>query len=96
VAAGEGADYAFLGTIYPTASHPGVEGLGVAALAEACRRSPEFPIVGIGGIGPERTADVIASGAYGVAAVRGIWDAPDPPSAVRRYLEGVGNRRERQ
>jgi thiamine-phosphate pyrophosphorylase len=54
------------------------------------------PILGIGGIGPDEAAEVVGSGAYGVAAIRGIWDAPDPGSAVRRYLASVGNRRERQ
>jgi thiamine-phosphate pyrophosphorylase len=92
----EGADYVFLGTIFPTDSHPGEEGAGLAAIEEACRRSLGLPILGIGGIGPEAAASLVATGAYGVAAIRGIWDAPDPGSAVRRYLEGVGNRRERQ
>lgn len=94
VMAVEGADYAFLGTIFPTASHPGIEGLGIAALGEVVRRSGELPILGIGGIGPGQAADVVGSGAHGVAALRGIWDAADPGAAVRRYLEGVGNRRE--
>ena len=96
LAAGEGADYVFLGTIYPTATHPGVGGLGAAAFEGALRRSPGVPILGIGGIGPDEAAEVVGSGAYGVAAIRGIWDAPDPGSAVRRYLASVGNRRERQ
>lgn len=93
-AVGRGADYAFLGTILPTASHPSAVGLGIAALEEAVRRSKGLPILGIGGIGAHEAAAVVASGAYGVAAIRGIWDAPDPGASVRRYLEGVANRRE--
>jgi thiamine-phosphate pyrophosphorylase len=95
-AAGQGADYAFLGMIFPTASHPGREGLGIAALEAAVKCSKGLPILGIGGIGAGEAAAVVASGAYGVAAIRGIWDAPDPGASVRRYLEVVANRRGQQ
>jgi thiamine-phosphate pyrophosphorylase len=86
----EGADYVFLGTIFRTSSHPGVMGLGTEGLAAVTRRLPDVPIIGIGGIGPEKVAGVIDAGAHGVAAIRGVWDAPDPGSAVRLYLEAVG------
>lgn len=95
-AGSEGADYVFLGTIFPTASHPGVRGIGVAALVEALRRAKNVPVLGIGGVGPSEVAELVAAGAYGVAAIRGIWDAPDPGVAVKKYLEGVGNRREQK
>ena len=89
-----GADYAFLGTMYPTASHPNVEGIGIAGLENAVRRALGVPVLAIGGIGEDDVADLVAAGAYGVAAIRGIWAASEPGAAVRRYLEGVGNRRE--
>jgi thiamine-phosphate diphosphorylase len=92
----EGADYAFLGTIYRTSSHPGVEGLGTAGFTEAVRRSGEVPVLAIGGIGSGNVREVMAAGAYGVAAIRGIWDAPEPGAAVRRYLEELGQRRGEQ
>lgn len=90
-AAAEGADYVFLGTIHDTASHPGVAALGLRALEQAVRRSSRVPIFGIGGIGPEDASAVTQTGAYGVAAIRGIWDAADPEAAVKRYLLGLGN-----
>lgn len=90
-AAEEGADYVFVGTIHPTASHPGVDGMGPVGLAEAVRLAGTLPVIGIGGIGPAEVEPVLAAGAYGVAAIRGIWDAPDPEAAVRRYLEGFGD-----
>jgi thiamine monophosphate synthase len=31
---------------------------------------------------------VLAAGAWGVAVIRGVWDAVDPTDALRRYLEG--------
>jgi len=89
-----GADYAFLGTIYPTASHPNVLGIGTVGLKKAVSRALGAPILAIGGIGEGQVAGVMATGAYGVAAIRGIWAASRPGAAVRRYLEGVGNRRE--
>ena len=49
----------------------------------------DLPVVGIGGVTPERVAAVLASGAHGVAAIRGIWDAPSPPDAVQAYLDAV-------
>ncbi len=49
----------------------------------------DIPVVGIGGVTPERTAAVLASGAHGVAAIRGIWDAPSPPDAVQAYLDAA-------
>ena len=45
------------------------------------------PAIAIGGVSPERAAELRAAGAYGVAAVRALWDAPDPGRAVRALLE---------
>jgi len=87
-AAKSGADYLFVGTLFETPSHP-----------EAVARGPEFlglvasrvdlPLVGIGGVTPERAVAVVASGGHGVAAIRGIWDAPSPQDAVKAYLDAV-------
>jgi thiamine-phosphate pyrophosphorylase len=86
----EGADYAFLGTIFPTPSHPGVAGMGSAGLEETVRGLDGLPIVAIGGIDPARVTDVLGAGARGVAVVRGVWGARDPAEAVGRYLEAIG------
>jgi thiamine-phosphate diphosphorylase len=90
-AAAEGADYLFLGTIFETASHPGVDGLGLGAIRETVLRCGDLPILGIGGIGPAETSSVVGAGAWGVAAIRGIWAARDPGTAVSLYLDGLGN-----
>ena len=50
---------------------------------------PQPPVIGIGGVTPQRAATVIASGAHGVAAIRGIWDTPSPREAVQVYLDAV-------
>jgi len=87
-AAESGADYLFLGPLFETPSHPGVAAVG-AELMDGVFSRVDIPVVGIGGVTPERTAAVLASGAHGVAAIRGIWDAPSPPDAVQAYLDAV-------
>ncbi len=90
----EGADYAFLGTMFETPTHPGRVGMGIEGLAATAGRVGGLPIVAIGGIDPERVPEVLAAGAYGVAVVRGVWDAPDAPGAVRRYRQAIEDGRE--
>ena len=80
-AAAEGADYVFLGPIFPTASHPDRPPLGHAALGNA-----SLPVVAIGGVTPDRVSACVAAGAYGGAAIRALWDADDPAAAARRFL----------
>ena len=43
-----------------------------------------MPVIAIGGITPRDVRAVRDAGAYGVAVIRGIWDAPD--DAVHEYL----------
>ena len=90
----EGADYAFLGTIFETPTHPGRVGMGVEALAATVGRAGRIPVVAIGGIDPARVPEVLAAGAYGVAVVRGVWDARDASGAVVRYLRAIEEARE--
>ncbi len=87
-AAESGADYLFLGPLFETPSHPGVVARR-AEFMEGVASRVDLPVVGIGGVTPERAAAVLASGAHGVAAIRGIWDAPSPPDAVQAYLDAV-------
>lgn len=82
----ESADFIVLGTIFPTASHPGEPGAGLGAVREAARAA-QVPIVAIGGITPARVGAVLEAGAYGVAVLGGVWHAADPVGAARRYLE---------
>lgn len=80
-----GADYLLLGTIYPTASHPGVEGIGVGAIRQVGSLS-SIPLIGIGGITLERVTEVRGAGASGVAVLRGIWGSADPLRAMNEFL----------
>jgi thiamine-phosphate diphosphorylase len=84
-----GANYAFVGTLYETASHPGRPGLGTTALARMLDEAGDFPVIAIGGIVPGRVGDVLEAGAFGVAVLRGIWSAEDPAAAVLDYLAAL-------
>jgi len=77
--ADEGADYVFLGPIWSTPSHPDRPPLGPEVISAAARAR----IIAIGGVTPERVPICLQHGAYGVAAVSGLWLAPDPGSAAR-------------
>ncbi len=80
-----GADYLLVGPVFPTATHPEREPLGVAALAEIVKLG--VPVVAIGGVTPERIPELRAAGAHGVAAIRALWDAADPADAARRMVQ---------
>jgi 8-oxo-dGTP diphosphatase len=67
-----GADYAFLGNVRPTDSHPDRPGLGWEQFAAQVAALP-MPVYGIGGLGPDDLDDAWAAGAQGIAAIRGLW-----------------------
>jgi len=85
VAAAEGADFLVAGTIFTSASHPGVTAKGPGFIAELA--AVGAPVLAIGGITPERAGEVQAAGAWGVAAIRSIWDASDPARVVLEMLK---------
>ena len=66
------ADYAFLGPVKPTASHPGEPGIGWEKFAALVQRLP-LPVYAIGGLGPGDLETAWAAGAQGIAAIRGLW-----------------------
>ncbi|PYP57074.1 MAG: thiamine phosphate synthase [Gemmatimonadetes bacterium] len=80
-----GADYLLVGPLYRTATHPDREPLGLARLEPIV--SLGLPVIAIGGVTPQRAAEVRRAGAYGVAAIRALWDAPAPADAARQMLE---------
>jgi thiamine-phosphate pyrophosphorylase len=84
----EGADFVVVGTLFATPTHPGRVGQGPGLLAEALA-SCELPLVAIGGITPQRAAEVRGAGAYGVAVLGGVWRSADPAAAVREYLQAI-------
>ena len=41
----------------------------------------------IGGMTPPRAVQAQRAGAWGVAAISALWDAPDPAGAAAAFLE---------
>ncbi|GAB1408476.1 Nudix family hydrolase [Thermomonas brevis] len=71
-----GCDFAVLGPVLPTATHPGAAGIGWDAFA-AAREHASLPIYAIGGLRPGHIASAREHGAQGIAAIRSLW--PSPP-----------------
>jgi len=65
------------------------------ALLERLVRYSGIPIVAIGGVAPRHVATLRRAGAYGVAAIRGIWDVEHSERAVLDYLSGYDSEVER-
>ena len=71
-----GLDFAVLGPVKATPTHPDVSLLGW----DGFRRIVEgasIPVYAIGGLGPRDMDDARAAGAHGIAMIRGAW-SPDP------------------
>jgi thiamine biosynthesis protein ThiS len=79
--AAAGADYMLAGHVYPSTSKPGLAPLGIAGLAAIVAAAP-CPVLAIGGITPGRVAEVIRTGALGVAVIGAIVEANDPRAAA--------------
>ncbi|WP_164270880.1 Nudix family hydrolase [Stenotrophomonas sp. B1-1] len=67
-----GCDFAVLGPVQATASHPGATPLGWEGFA-ALRAQVSLPIYALGGMEPHHVADARRHGAQGIAAIRGLW-----------------------
>ena len=84
-----GADYLGVSPIYATPTKTdtapplGLEGLHLI------RKAVNLPLVGIGGLNIDNAADVIRSGADGVAVVSAIVAAEDPGQAARNLRSAI-------
>jgi thiamine-phosphate diphosphorylase len=86
-------DYVIYGHVFETPSKAGEPPRGRAGLERAVRRfaARGLPVVAIGGVTPSRVREVLEAGAFGVAAVSGIWQDPDPAGAATRYLAALSS-----
>jgi thiamine-phosphate diphosphorylase len=84
----DGADYVVLGTIWPSASHPGECSAGVSMLAEAAGHM-NAPLYAIGGVTPARAREAVLAGAHGAAVISGVWDHADPAAAALEYVQAM-------
>jgi len=89
-AAVQGADFIVFGPVYDTASkrrYGPPQGLGAL---EAVARAVDRPVLAVGGLTPERVADVLAAGAAGVAVIGAIYAAARPADATKAFLDVLG------
>lgn len=75
-----GADAAFLSPVFPTRSHPGAETLGAARLAELVRAHPRLAVFAMGGVNSGTIAQLVGTGAVGVAAIDLVSEMTAEPS----------------
>ncbi len=65
-------DFAVLGPVLPTPSHPGAPALGWPRFAALCATAA-LPVYALGGLSPADHERACALGAQGVAGIRGFW-----------------------
>jgi thiamine-phosphate pyrophosphorylase len=86
VTAAGASDYLVAGTVFPTASKPGMTGVlgleGLAGVAQAV----SVPVLAIGGMSVARAAGVAATGARGLAAISLFADPERPIKDVVRQI----------
>lgn len=71
-AAAIGVDFAVLGPVLPTSSHPGTPPIGWQRFAELCAESP-LPIYALGGLNPSDDQTARSHGAQGIAGISGFF-----------------------
>jgi 8-oxo-dGTP diphosphatase len=71
-AASLGLDYALLGAVKPTASHPGHAAIGWEAF-HVMTRDLSLPVLAIGGLSAVDMIEARQAGAHGIASIRAAW-----------------------
>lgn len=87
-----GADYVLYGHIFPSASKLGQPGRGLASLQEMVE-SIDLPVIALGGITPDRAADVLATGCTGIAALSAVMQSIDPVLSVKEFHQAIQDAR---
>ena len=91
-AAGEGADFAVFGPVFDPISKPATHpAWGASGLAAACRAGGALPVFALGGITPERIAELLAipDSPAGVATIGAILAADSPAAAIASMLSAL-------
>ncbi len=85
----EGANYVGFGPVYATRSKANPTSVqGLEAVLDICN-TVSIPVIGIAGITPNRSSDVIRAGAYGVAVMSAVTLADDPVGATREFRQAI-------
>ena len=80
-AAADGASYVAFGAFFPSGTKPLARRAHPSLLADS--EALKLPRVAIGGITPDNARSLVDAGADLVAVIGGVFDAADPPAAVR-------------
>lgn len=84
LAQAQGASYVAFGRFFASRTKPDAPPAPLELLREA-RAALEIPICAIGGVTPANAGSLVAAGADLVAAVEGLFGAPDIAAAARAY-----------
>jgi thiamine-phosphate pyrophosphorylase len=79
-----GAGYVSFGRFFESRTKPEAPPAELPLLGQA-RAALTLPICAIGGLTPDNAAPLVAAGADLIAAVGGVFGAPDVEAAARRY-----------
>ena len=83
-----GADFLILGTVFPSASHPGAATGGIELIRQVVDRV-SVPVLAIGGVDPSNVGSIMRTGASGAAVIGAIMDSPEPALAARELLTAI-------
>lgn len=84
-----GATYLGVGPCFHTTTKGGLpDPLGPAGVA-AVAAAVQIPVIAIAGVTPDRVAELLDLGVYGIAVVGGIARAADPARATEDYLRAL-------
>ena len=90
--AGEGADYAFLGPVFPTPAKLKYGApLGLGVVSQAVASVSAMPLVFIGGVNTMSMSDILSAGGQRVAAIAALQAVPDPEVAARTMKAQLAN-----
>ncbi len=78
-----GCDFAVVGPLKPTASHPGAGTLGWSGFS-TLRESVSLPLYAIGGLDIDDILEARRHGAQGIAAIRSLWPTSPTPLTTNR------------
>jgi thiamine-phosphate pyrophosphorylase len=89
-------DYVGLGPVFATTTKSDAAPALGLDLFGRLRQAIDLPVVAIGGIDRQRTADLIAAGADGIAVVSAICAAADPTAAARDLQQLITQARQQR
>src|SRR5207237_9357734 len=81
----DGADWCVAGNVFETESHPDLPARDPLFVSRIVARV-SIPVIAIGGVKPPDVPRLLREGAYGIASIRGIWEAKNSEAEATRYL----------